>query len=240
MIANLSAFQMANPVAHPNPDDFEPDGTWYSMVAVRSLRHRTQSWRDRQDHNQRPDQPSDRHLSKSGPYRVPTAIAYHGNFYVGNLDTFDPSTPPGASKIYKVTPSGQIKIDTNGLALITEAVFDNRARMYVLQLGTDPATFAPGTGQIVRVDPSGTLQVIVTQPSPSARIRSLPWRSNTSTPMDPGSCGSTATPAAVTPVFDVIQDALAIALNRYERLGAKLVRPRHHHLPRSAEAASLT
>src|SRR5260370_27285514 len=35
LIANLSAFVMANPVAHPEPDDFEPDGTWYSMIAVR-------------------------------------------------------------------------------------------------------------------------------------------------------------------------------------------------------------
>lgn len=34
-VANLSAFQMTNPVANPEPDDFEPDGTWYSMVAVR-------------------------------------------------------------------------------------------------------------------------------------------------------------------------------------------------------------
>src|SRR6266513_1184167 len=34
LIANLSAFVMANPVAHPNPPDFEPDGTWYSMIAV--------------------------------------------------------------------------------------------------------------------------------------------------------------------------------------------------------------
>ena len=35
MIANLSAFQKAHPVKNPEPDDFEPDGTWYSMVAVR-------------------------------------------------------------------------------------------------------------------------------------------------------------------------------------------------------------
>ena len=34
LIANLSAFVMAFPVAHPSPDDFEPDGTWYSMIAV--------------------------------------------------------------------------------------------------------------------------------------------------------------------------------------------------------------
>ena len=34
MVADLSAFVKANPVANPDPDDFEPDGTWYSMVAV--------------------------------------------------------------------------------------------------------------------------------------------------------------------------------------------------------------
>ena len=27
MIADLGAFQRAHPVANPNPDDFEPDGT---------------------------------------------------------------------------------------------------------------------------------------------------------------------------------------------------------------------
>jgi len=31
-VADLSAFQKAHPVANPEPDDFEPDGTWYSMV----------------------------------------------------------------------------------------------------------------------------------------------------------------------------------------------------------------
>ena len=34
-VADLSVFQKANPVAHPEPDDFEPDGTWYSMIALR-------------------------------------------------------------------------------------------------------------------------------------------------------------------------------------------------------------
>src|SRR5690242_18552192 len=34
MIANLSAFLRYHHVANPEPDDFEPDGTWYSMVRV--------------------------------------------------------------------------------------------------------------------------------------------------------------------------------------------------------------
>src|SRR5437016_1217441 len=34
LIANLSHFIQTHPVKHPEPDDFEPDGTWYSMVVV--------------------------------------------------------------------------------------------------------------------------------------------------------------------------------------------------------------
>ncbi len=36
-IANLSDYQKANPVKNPEPDDFEPDGTWYSMISVRGI-----------------------------------------------------------------------------------------------------------------------------------------------------------------------------------------------------------
>src|SRR4030095_9428209 len=35
LVANLSAWQQSHPVAHPEEDDFEPDGTWYSMINVR-------------------------------------------------------------------------------------------------------------------------------------------------------------------------------------------------------------
>jgi hypothetical protein len=34
VVANLSEWQMAHPVANPEVADFEPDGTWYGMVAV--------------------------------------------------------------------------------------------------------------------------------------------------------------------------------------------------------------
>ena len=34
LIANLSRFQRTHPVANPDEDDFEPDGTWFSMIAV--------------------------------------------------------------------------------------------------------------------------------------------------------------------------------------------------------------
>jgi hypothetical protein len=162
-IANLSDWSLNHDVARPNLGDFEPDGTWYSMIAVRGDLYAVEP-----NHGEVVKVTTSGNVSRlvdisaSQGHIVPTAIAYHGNFYVGNLDVFDPGTPPGSSNIYKVTPSGQIKIDTKGLALVTGLVFDNRARMYVLELGTDPATFGPGTGQIVRVDPSGRQKVIVT------------------------------------------------------------------------------
>jgi hypothetical protein len=34
-VADLSQFVMTHPVVHPEPDDFEPDETFYSMIAVR-------------------------------------------------------------------------------------------------------------------------------------------------------------------------------------------------------------
>jgi hypothetical protein len=164
MVANLSAFQQANPVKNPNPPDFEPDGTWFSMVAVRGDLYAVEP-----NHGELDKVTTDGAISRvvdiSATYGhiVPTSIAYHGNFYIGNLNTFDP-IGPGASKIYKVTPSGQIEVDTNGVSLVTGLVFDNRARMYVLELGTDPSTFTPFTGQIVRIDPSGRQTVIVSGP----------------------------------------------------------------------------
>lgn len=161
-IADLSDWSLNHDVAHPEEDDFEPDGTWYSMIAVRGDLYAVEP-----NHGEVVKVTRSGNVSRvidisaSQGHVVPTAIAYHGNFYVGNLDVFTPGTPPGSSNVYKITPSGQIRIDTRKLALVTGLVFDNRARMYVLQVGTDPATFGPGTGQIVRVDPSGHQQVIV-------------------------------------------------------------------------------
>ena len=87
---------------------------------------------------------------------VPTAIAYHGNFYFGNLGLF-PITP-GSSSIFKVTPGGQIVAWAQGLTTVLGLAFDNRDRMYVLESMTAPGFPGPGefgTGRIVRIDPNG-------------------------------------------------------------------------------------
>src|SRR5436305_2441793 len=97
-VADLSAFIKAHPVKNPNPPDFEPDGTWYSMVAVGNSLYAVEPNHgeldkitlkgDRDDFN---DSTISRvaDISATFGHIVPTAVAFHqGNFYVGNLDTF--------------------------------------------------------------------------------------------------------------------------------------------------------
>jgi hypothetical protein len=153
LIANLSAFVMANPVAHPNPGDFEPDGTWYSMIAVGGNLYTVEPNHGELDRIT-PDGQISRviDISASQGHIVPTVVAYRGNFYVGNLNTFP--VVPGSSKIYKITPSGQISVFAEGLTTVLGVVFDRRDRMYVLETSTVAGPPTPGTGKVIRVDPS--------------------------------------------------------------------------------------
>ena len=97
-------------------------------------------------------------VSASQGHVVPTAIAYHGNFYVGNLGIFPQDT--GSSRVWKVTPSGRIKLDTGGFNLVLGLAFDKRDRMYVLEASAAPAP-TPGTGRIVRVEPNGKSRDVI-------------------------------------------------------------------------------
>ncbi|HXI90930.1 MAG TPA: ScyD/ScyE family protein, partial [Blastocatellia bacterium] len=79
LIANLSEFQMANPVQNPEPDDFEPDGTWYSMVAVRGNLYAVEPNHGELDKITPLGQISRVvDISASQGHIVPTAVAYHG------------------------------------------------------------------------------------------------------------------------------------------------------------------
>src|SRR5438093_2423169 len=154
LIANLSAFVMAFPVAHPEPDDFEPDETWYSMIAVGGNLYAVEPNHSELD-KITPDGQISRvsDISASQGHTVPTVVAYRGNFYVGNLNTFP--VVPVSSKIYKITPSGNVSVFAEGLTAILGVVFDGRARMYVLETSTAAGDPTPFTGKVIRVDPSG-------------------------------------------------------------------------------------
>src|SRR6266852_1742367 len=86
-------------------------------------------------------------ISATQGHIVPTSVAYHGNFYVGNLDTFP--IMPGASKILKITPSGRVTEIATGLFLPTGITFGPDGNLYVSNVGFGPPPI--GLGQVVKI-----------------------------------------------------------------------------------------
>ena len=164
-IADLSAFQKAHPVANSEADDFEPDGTWYSMVAVRGDLYAVEPNHGEVDRISPETGEIERvvDVSASQGHIVPTSIAYHGNFFFGNLGTF-PVTP-GTEKVLKLTPSGELKLWASGLTTVLGLAFDHQGRLYVLESMTAAGFPGPaelGTGTIVRINHSGQAETIAT------------------------------------------------------------------------------
>jgi hypothetical protein len=151
-IADLSAFQHAHPTANPEPDDFEPDGTWYGMVVAHEVLFAVEP-----NHGE-----LDAITSSGSIHRVtdisliqghivPTAIAYDGeNFFVSNLDTFP--IKDGSSKIMKIAPSGRLTTVAIDFTTVLGLAFDNEGRLYVLENTTGNPFPTPGTGKVVRID----------------------------------------------------------------------------------------
>jgi sugar lactone lactonase YvrE len=165
LVANLSAFQASHPVAHPEPNDFEPDGTWYSMVAVRGKLYAVEPNHGEVVRISPTTGAIERvvDVSATQGHIVPTAIAYHGNFFVGNLGTFP--VAPGSEKIFKLTPSGRLKVWAEGLSTVLGLDVDSRGRLYVLESMTQPGNPGPaqfGSGMIVRIEHSGAVTTIAT------------------------------------------------------------------------------
>ncbi len=160
-IANLSSWLQSHPAANTEEDDFEPDGTPYSMVnawgdfyAVEPNHGQLIKITKSGDISQVAD------ISASQGHIVPTAITVHnGNFIVGNLNTFP--HVDGSSNIYKITPNGQVSVWASGFSTVLGVAFDDEDRLYVLQNFTGNPFPTPGTGNVVRVNPSGSRDTIV-------------------------------------------------------------------------------
>lgn len=160
-IANLSDYQKANPVKNPEPDDFEPDGTWYSMLSVNDELYAIE--------------PNHGELVKVNPrtgsikrvidvsakfgHIVPTSMDYKGEFYIGNLSTF-PSIK-GSSNIFRVNRQGKAEIYATGFTTVLGVAFDKQKNLYVLEMSAIDGGPAPNTGRVVRIDHHGDRKVIV-------------------------------------------------------------------------------
>ena len=160
MVADLSSFLMSNPVASPEEDDFEPDGTWYSMINVNGDLYAVEPNHgelDKISTNGQVTRVID--VSAVEGHIVPTALAFNnGNFYLGNLSTFPAMNQ---SKVYKISMDGQITDSVGGFNAVLGIAFDETGGMYVLENFTNNPFPTPGTGDIVRVDRSGNKQVII-------------------------------------------------------------------------------
>ncbi len=160
VIADLSTYQQNNPVAYPEEDDFEPDGSWYSLINVRGSLYAVEP-----NHGEMVKVSTNGNVrrvidfSASYGHIVPTSVAYHGNFFVGNLNTFP--TVAGSSSIYKVTPSGQSQVWASGFSTVLGVAFDKHANLYVLETSSVDGFPTPETGRIIKVSPSGVKSVIV-------------------------------------------------------------------------------
>ena len=159
MVANLSAWYQSHPTAVMEPGDFEPDGTPYSMVAMRGdlyVVEPNHGSLERVGTNGSISRVVD--ISASQGHIVPTTVSYHGNFFIGNLKTFP--VVPGSSKILKVNPAGQVETWFTGVTAVLGSVWDNRGRLYVLEAMTAPGNPTPPTGRVLRIDPNGAATVI--------------------------------------------------------------------------------
>jgi hypothetical protein len=160
MIADLSAYQKAHPVKNPEEDDFEPDGSWYSMISVKNNLYAVEP-----NHGEivkiTPSGNVSRlvDVSASQGHIVPTVLGYNGNFFFGNLHVFP--IVPGASKIYKLTPGGEIKVWASGFNTILGVMIDKKGRLLVLENTVGAPFPTPGLGRITAVDRAGNKKIVV-------------------------------------------------------------------------------
>lgn len=160
MIANVSDWLKANPVKNPEEDDFEPDGTPYSMITLNNHFYVLEPNHGdfiKVSFNGDISRMAD--ISASQGHIVPTALTYQdGDFYMGNLHPFP--VVDGSSNIYKISPSGQVDIWAKGFTTVLGVAFDKKHRLYVLENTTGNPLPTPGTGNIIRIDHSGKREVI--------------------------------------------------------------------------------
>jgi hypothetical protein len=161
LIANLSAFQRAHPVANPDPADFEPDGTWYSMISIRGALYPMDS-----NHGELDRVTPASHISRvidisaSQGHVVPTALVHRGATYIANLGVFDPSDGAGDEHVWQLTGHRTLKVRATGVEKVLGLAF-RHCKLYALEMSTTAGGPTPGTGAIVRVMAHGPAETVV-------------------------------------------------------------------------------
>ncbi len=166
-------------MAQPDDEDFEPDGTWYSMGVSGNALYPMDSNHGELD-KVTPSGKISRVIDISAQvgHVVPTAITTqrgkghghgHGwkhnsrvpNFYISNLGVFGPpdGTVPNQS-VWKLGNDLKLKLRATGLEQVLGLAFRG-GKLYALEMSTTPGGPTPGTGAIVQVGPKGPKKTIV-------------------------------------------------------------------------------
>jgi hypothetical protein len=162
MVADLSAFQKAHPVANPDLEDFEPDGTWYSMIPVRGELIAVEPNHQEIDRIDPQTGEIKRIIDMSTLSPIwlgPTSITERGDFFLGTLGKFP--IVDGSSNIYRLTERGDIKTVVTGLTTVLGVAFDREGYLYILENTTGAGNLfpTPGTGTILRVTDDGLEEI---------------------------------------------------------------------------------
>jgi hypothetical protein len=178
LIADIGAWLKTHPAKYESADDFEPDGTLYSAIAL-----------DGKLLTVEPNHGQVISVSKSGEIRqvidisaseghiVPTSIAAReGSLYVGNLNLFpiDPQwariltiSPGDQDDFYRtapgLTPAAGYRIVSSkaGFTTVVAVDFGPDGLLYALELSEGPGYPTPGLGKVVRVKHSGAIEDVV-------------------------------------------------------------------------------
>jgi hypothetical protein len=156
MLANLSAFLAAHPVAHPDAADFEPDGTWYSFTRAGDRFYAVEP-----NHQELDKITADGRVSRvvdfsrffpgNTDWRGPTALTSHaGALYVGTLTPFPVTV--GAAQVFKVNPAtGHFTVYAAHLTTVLGLAFGHDGALYVLEMSVHNGGPAPATGEIIKI-----------------------------------------------------------------------------------------
>jgi hypothetical protein len=177
LIADLGDFLKTHPAMYESADDFEPDGTFYSMINVNGTLLTVEP-----NHGQLFSvsqsgaiaQVID--ISASEGHIVPTSVAeWNGSFYVGNLNLF-PIDPQWARVLtislfgqrilapgFEATQQGYHIVNSKaGFTTVVAVDFGPDGLLYALELSTAAGNPTPGTGKVVRVMSSGAIEDVIT------------------------------------------------------------------------------
>ena len=178
--ADLSEFIAAYPGQYPNAADYEPDGSWYDLIADNGRLLAVEANHGEVISIGPGGQASVLvDVSATDGHIVPTSVAAYGdNLYVGSLGVapFEPAsarvlTVSRESLLYDPLPGltlpfygfGQYRVAASkaGFTNITGMAVGPDGLLYVLELATGGG-IKPRTGKVVRISRSGTIEDVVT------------------------------------------------------------------------------